>query len=73
MCIRDRAWPRPESYDALLNVSGYAVEGFADADASQLRLSDLFAHLPVAVLKARYHGVAQPAPKRKRKRSLPTG
>ena len=61
-----RAWPRPESYDAALNVSGYAVEGFADADASQLRLSDLLAHLPVAVLKARYHGAAKPAPKRKR-------
>ena len=61
-----RAWPRPESYDAALNVSGYAVEGFADADASQLRLSDLLGHLPVAVLKARYHGAAKPAPKRKR-------
>ena len=60
-----RAWPRPESYDAALNVSGYSVEGFADADASQLRLSDLLAHLPVAVLRARYHGAAKPAPKRK--------
>ena len=60
------AWPRHESYDAALNISGYAVEGFADADASQLRLSDLLEHLPVAVLKARYHGAAKPAPKRKR-------
>ena len=48
-----RAWPRAENYDASLHVDGYAVEGFADADASQLRLSDLFRHLPAAVLKAR--------------------
>jgi (1->4)-alpha-D-glucan 1-alpha-D-glucosylmutase len=61
-----RAWPRAESYDAFLNVSGYAAEGFADADATQLRISDLLGHLPVAVLKARYHGPAKPAPKRKR-------
>ena len=61
-----RAWPRAESYDATLDVSGFSAEGFADADASQLRLSDLLAHLPVAVLKARYHGAAQPVPKRRR-------
>ena len=60
-----RAWPRPENYDAALNVSGYSIEGFADADASQLRLSDILRHLPVAVLKARYHGAA----KRPRKRA----
>ena len=59
-----REWPRPETFDAALDVSGYAVEGFADADAPQLRLSDLLAHLPVAVVKARYHGAAKPAPKR---------
>jgi (1->4)-alpha-D-glucan 1-alpha-D-glucosylmutase len=61
-----RAWPRPQSYQAALNVNGYAVEGFADGDASQLRLSDLLAHLPVAVVKARYHGAAKPARKRRR-------
>ncbi|MGH6642191.1 MAG: malto-oligosyltrehalose synthase [Bradyrhizobium sp.] len=61
-----RSWPRPERFDAALDVSGYAVEGFADADASQLRLSDLLGQLPVAVLKARYHGATKPAPKRKR-------
>jgi len=32
-----------------------------------VRLSDLLGHLPVAVLKARYHGAAKPAPKRKRR------
>jgi (1->4)-alpha-D-glucan 1-alpha-D-glucosylmutase len=58
-----RAWPRAESYDAAVHVGGYAVEGFADADASELRLSDLFRHLPVAVLKA---GVSASKPARKR-------
>jgi (1->4)-alpha-D-glucan 1-alpha-D-glucosylmutase len=53
-----RAWPRPEAYDAALNVSGYSVEGFADADATQLRLSDLFTHLPAAVLKAKVVGAS---------------
>ena len=61
-----RAWPRPESYDALLNLSGYSAEGFADADATQLRLADLLGHLPVAVLKAGYHGAAKSARKRNR-------
>jgi (1->4)-alpha-D-glucan 1-alpha-D-glucosylmutase len=61
-----RAWPRPESYDAALDVSGYSVQGFADADASKLRLSDVLGHLPVTVLKARYHGATKPARKRNR-------
>jgi (1->4)-alpha-D-glucan 1-alpha-D-glucosylmutase len=45
-------------------VKGYAVEGFADADASELRLSDLLKDLPVAVVKAGYHGAKRPARKR---------
>jgi (1->4)-alpha-D-glucan 1-alpha-D-glucosylmutase len=61
-----RHWPGPEKYDAALNVGGYAVEGFADADAAQLRLSDLLTHLPVAVLKARFTGAAKPSPRRRR-------
>ena len=61
-----RHWPRAEAYDAALNVGGYAVEGFADADAAELRLSDLLAHLPVAVLKARFNGATKPARKRER-------
>jgi (1->4)-alpha-D-glucan 1-alpha-D-glucosylmutase len=59
-----RVWPRAESYDASLHIGGYAVEGFADADASQLRISDLFRHLPAAVLKARVVSAAKPARKR---------
>jgi (1->4)-alpha-D-glucan 1-alpha-D-glucosylmutase len=61
-----RNWPRPENFDAAIDISGYAIEGFADADASQLRLSNLLAHLPVAAMKARFHGAAKPASKRKR-------
>jgi (1->4)-alpha-D-glucan 1-alpha-D-glucosylmutase len=55
-----RAWPRAENYDASLHVGGYAVEGFADADASELRVSDLFRHLPAAVLRARVVNAARP-------------
>src|SRR4029079_9264034 len=63
---RGRNWPVSLMYDAALNVSGYAVEGFADADATQLRLSELLAHLPVAVLKARFTGAVKPARRRGR-------
>jgi (1->4)-alpha-D-glucan 1-alpha-D-glucosylmutase len=58
-----RVWPRPENYDASLHVGGYAVEGFADADASQLRISDVFRRLPAAVLKARVVSAETPARK----------
>jgi (1->4)-alpha-D-glucan 1-alpha-D-glucosylmutase len=61
-----RHWPDPANYDAAVDISGYAVEGFADADATQLRVSDVLAHLPVAVLKARYNGRAKPVRKRPR-------
>ncbi len=59
-----RAWPDPERFDATLNVSGYAVQGFADADATRLRLSGLLKDLPMAVVKAGYHGARKPARKR---------
>jgi len=61
-----RHWPRRGSFDAALDVSGYAVEGFADADATQLRLSDLLIQLPVAALKASFTGAVKPARKRNR-------
>ena len=51
-----RAWPRPESYDASLNIMGYTVEGFADTGSSKLGLSDLLRHLPVLVVKASCDG-----------------
>ena len=54
-----RAWPRAEVFNAALDVRGYLVEGFAEADPTELRLSDLFRHLPAAVLKARSVGAAK--------------
>jgi (1->4)-alpha-D-glucan 1-alpha-D-glucosylmutase len=65
-----RAWPRGEVFDATLDARGYSVKGFAEADASELRLSDLFRHLPAAVLKARLVGAAKPVRKRARVPSL---
>ena len=54
-----RHWPAAENIDATLDVGGYAVEGFADADATRLRASDLLTHLPVAVLKASFTGAGK--------------
>jgi (1->4)-alpha-D-glucan 1-alpha-D-glucosylmutase len=61
-----RAWPRAEDYQGAIGVSGYAVQGFADADANELRLSDLFRHLPVAALRARLIAAKPVARKRAR-------
>jgi (1->4)-alpha-D-glucan 1-alpha-D-glucosylmutase len=61
-----RVWPRAEAFDAALDVSGFSVEAFAEADATKLRLSELFRHLPAAVLKARFVGALKSARKRKR-------
>jgi (1->4)-alpha-D-glucan 1-alpha-D-glucosylmutase len=58
-----RVWPNREAFDAALDVSGYSVKGFAKADATELRLSDLFRHLPAAVLKARFVGAVRSAKK----------
>ena len=66
-----RTWPRAEAFDAALDATGYSVEGFAEADATQLRLSDLFRHLPAAVLKARLVSTTKPARKPARVPSLP--
>jgi (1->4)-alpha-D-glucan 1-alpha-D-glucosylmutase len=61
-----RAWPRAEAYDATIDIDGYSVAGFAEADATKLRLSDVFTHLPAAVLKARFNGASKPGRKRNR-------
>jgi (1->4)-alpha-D-glucan 1-alpha-D-glucosylmutase len=43
------------------------VEGIvSEAGATEVRLSALFRHLPVAVLKARFEGALKPARKRNR-------
>jgi (1->4)-alpha-D-glucan 1-alpha-D-glucosylmutase len=51
-----RSWPKGDDFDATLDIGGYSVQGFAAAHAAQLRLSDLFRDLPVAVLQARFVG-----------------
>ena len=61
-----RVWPPAEAFDAALDVSGYSVEGFAEADATELRLSGLFRLFPAVVLKARFVGAVKPARKRVR-------
>jgi (1->4)-alpha-D-glucan 1-alpha-D-glucosylmutase len=48
-----RVWPGAERYDGAIDVTGYSVEG-GRTGATELRLSDTFRHLPVAVLKARF-------------------
>jgi (1->4)-alpha-D-glucan 1-alpha-D-glucosylmutase len=65
------AWPRADAFDATLDARGYSVRGFAEADASELRLSDLFRHLPAAVLEARFVGAAKPERNRARVPSRP--
>jgi (1->4)-alpha-D-glucan 1-alpha-D-glucosylmutase len=47
-----RAWPRADAYDGALRLDGYAVESVG-GKAVEVRLSEIFQDLPVAVLKAR--------------------
>ena len=62
-----RTWPRPEAFDATLNIKGYTVQDIPHTTGeAELRLSALFQHLPVAVLKARYEGALKPARRRSR-------
>ena len=57
--------PRADAFDGALNLNGYSVEGIvSEAGATEVRLSALFRHLPVAVLKARSEGALKPARKR---------
>jgi len=56
-----RVWPRADDFDGVLNLGGCAVEGCA----AEVPLSQLFRHLPVALLR----GKAEGATKRKRARA----
>ena len=60
-----RSWPRAESLEGALDLDGYSVDGM-DKGARVLRLPELFRHLPVAVIKARFEGPLKPARKRVR-------
>jgi (1->4)-alpha-D-glucan 1-alpha-D-glucosylmutase len=59
-----RVWPSAENFDATIDLDDLAVDGFGTS--KQLRLSELFGHLPVAVLKARSEAVVAPARRRAR-------
>jgi (1->4)-alpha-D-glucan 1-alpha-D-glucosylmutase len=54
-----RAWPDLASFDATLDLTGYSVEGFSQADVATLRVAELFRHLPVAVVRARCAGIVK--------------
>jgi (1->4)-alpha-D-glucan 1-alpha-D-glucosylmutase len=56
-----RVWPDAEAFDGTLSLDDYSVEG---VNGAELRLSSLFRHLPVAVLKARFEGALKPSRKR---------
>lgn len=60
-----RSWPRAEAFDGALGLKGYAVAAM-DKGANELRLSELFRHLPVAVIKGRFEGSLKPTQKRGR-------
>jgi len=57
-----RAWPSADAFNATIDMSGYAIEGDADA-GTEIRASALFTHVPAAVLKAKT--LAAPRPARK--------
>jgi len=62
-----RVWPRADAFDGALNLKGYSVEGIvSEAGVAEVRLSALFRHLPVAVLKAGFEGALKPPRKRNR-------
>jgi (1->4)-alpha-D-glucan 1-alpha-D-glucosylmutase len=58
-----RTWPTADSFDAMIDVSGFAVEDAAGHGA-ELRLSGIFRDLPVAMLKARSEAVVRRLRKR---------
>jgi (1->4)-alpha-D-glucan 1-alpha-D-glucosylmutase len=57
-----RIWPHREAFDGALSVKNYSVAGIGSkTNATELRLSALFQHLPAVVLKARFKGALKPA------------
>ena len=61
-----RAWPSATSFDGMIGVDGFSIEGVGDPGKA-LPLSMLFQSLPMAVLKARIE--TAPAQARKRVRA----
>ncbi|MGY3616980.1 malto-oligosyltrehalose synthase [Bradyrhizobium sp. USDA 10063] len=57
-----RVWPKADAFDGAVAIKGYAT----DTGETELRLSTLLRHLPVAVLKAKVAAASRPARKRVR-------
>ena len=57
-----RVWPHANDFDGVVNFGGCAVEGYA----TEVPLSQVFQHLPVAVLLGKVEAATKP----KRKRAL---
>jgi (1->4)-alpha-D-glucan 1-alpha-D-glucosylmutase len=55
-----RVWPGAEAIDATLSLDGFSVDGI---DGKEAKLSALFTHLPVTVLRAKFEGALKPARK----------
>jgi (1->4)-alpha-D-glucan 1-alpha-D-glucosylmutase len=55
-----RSWPKADTFDATIDIRGFAVEGDADA-GGEIQVSSLFKPLPAAVLKANVVSAARPA------------
>jgi (1->4)-alpha-D-glucan 1-alpha-D-glucosylmutase len=58
-----RVWPSGETFEGVVNLAGYAVDG-TRMESADLPLSALFRHLPAAVLKAKLPAAAKAARKR---------
>jgi (1->4)-alpha-D-glucan 1-alpha-D-glucosylmutase len=60
-----RVWPRAATFEGSLNLGGHSVEGISGENrVTDVPLSMLFRHLPVAVLKARAEGASNSRRKR---------
>lgn len=62
-----RRWPHGEDYSGELDLADLQIEG--RASGAPLLLSEVFADLPVAVYRARYHGALAPARLRRTQQS----
>jgi (1->4)-alpha-D-glucan 1-alpha-D-glucosylmutase len=59
-----RHWPRPDGFDARLDLRDYVADGI-DGHSEPVPVSALFKHLSAAVLRARFEGAVQRVRKRK--------
>jgi (1->4)-alpha-D-glucan 1-alpha-D-glucosylmutase len=58
-----RRWPQGSALEGEIHLDGYALEGTRKSDSARVPLATLFAHLPVAAIKASTTDAAKSAPK----------